>query len=239
MRAFVAVFAVAMIAAAAAAQTPTIVPNTVNVGADGKFEASPDTALLQFNIAAQEDSAKAAYDRASRAAEQIRQMLRNNAIDPKQAEIGFYSLAPVYDYRTPKRKLVGYRVTSAVSVKVKDFTKVAAIVQQLSDIDVTENQSLSYTLDNPDTAKIQAVEDAFRRARSEADAVARAGGRTLGELYYGSVDVSDRLPIVQPMARVRSSVGTMATEAPPPPTAEFTPQRITVTAHVNAVFVLK
>ena len=39
--------------------------NTVFVGADGKFEANPDTAMVQFNISAQEDNSRAAYDRAS------------------------------------------------------------------------------------------------------------------------------------------------------------------------------
>ncbi len=52
------------------AQAPTVTaqPNTVYAGADGKFEAPPDTALLQFNISAQADTAKAAYDLASRSA---------------------------------------------------------------------------------------------------------------------------------------------------------------------------
>src|SRR5882724_3709005 len=60
--------------------------NTVYVGADGKYEAQPDTALLQFNISAQEDSSKSAYERASKNAEQIRQILRANGVDPKSAE---------------------------------------------------------------------------------------------------------------------------------------------------------
>ena len=51
----------------------TAQPNTVYVGADGKFEAVPDTAIVQFNISAQEDTARAGYDRATKAAEQIRQ----------------------------------------------------------------------------------------------------------------------------------------------------------------------
>ena len=41
-------------------------PNTVFVGADGKFEANPDTALMQFNISAQEATSREAYDRASK-----------------------------------------------------------------------------------------------------------------------------------------------------------------------------
>jgi uncharacterized protein YggE len=34
--------------------TITAQPNAIFVGADGKFEANPDTALIQFDISAQE-----------------------------------------------------------------------------------------------------------------------------------------------------------------------------------------
>jgi uncharacterized protein YggE len=217
--------------------TVTAQPNTVFVGADGKFEANPDTALVQFNISAQEESSRAAYDRASKAAEQIRQILRSNGIEPKAAEIGFFSLQPVYDFRTAKRKLVGYRVNTNVSLKLKDFSKIASIVQQLADTDITENQTVSYTLDDIDAAKTRAVEDAYRRARESANAVARAGGRTLGELSYASVDTFENVRIVAPMnARVMQTMG--AANAPAP-TAVFCPQNIQVTAHVNAMFALR
>ena len=217
--------------------TVTAQPNTIFVGADGKFEANPDTALVQFNISAQEESSRAAYDRASKAAEQIRQILRSNGIEPKAAEIGFFSLQPVYDFRTAKRKLVGYRVNTNVSLKLKDFSKIAPIVQQLADTDITENQNISYMLDDIDAAKTRAVEDAYRRARESANAVARAGGRSLGELSYASVDTFENVRIVAPMnPRVMQSMG--AANAPPP-TAEFSPQNIQVTAHVNAMFALR
>ena len=217
--------------------TVTAQPNTVFVGADGKFEANPDTALVQFNISAQEESSRAAYDRTSKAAEQIRQILRSNGIEPKAAEIGFFSLQPVYDFRTAKRKLVGYRVNTNVSLKLKDFSKIAPIVQQLADTDITENQTVSYTLDDIDAAKTRAVEDAYRRARESANAVARAGGRTLGELSYASVDTFENVRIVAPMSpRVMQSMGAAGA---PAPTAEFSPQNIQVTAHVNAMFALR
>src|SRR5216683_2274218 len=200
---------------------PTIAaqPNTVFVGADGKFEANPDTALLQFNISAQEDSSRAAYDRASKSAEQVRQILRTNGIEPKAAEIGFFSLQPVYDWKTPKRKLVGYRVNANVSLKLKDFSKIAPIVQQLADSDVSENQSVSYTLEDMDAAKTRAVEDAYRRARESAAAVARAGGRTLGELSYASVDTFENVRIVAPTP-LRAMANVRMEAAAPGPTEE-------------------
>lgn len=215
----------------------TAQPNTVYVGADGKFESAPDTALIQFNISAQEDTAKAAYDHASRSAEQFRQILRSNGIDPKTAQIGFYSIQPVYDWKNPKRKLIGYRVDTNVSLKLRDFSKIAPILQQLADNDFSENQSLSYMLENMDAAKVKAVEDAYRHARANAQAVAGSGDRTLGELSYASVDTFEQ---VRPIPIMRGAVAMMRAQgAEAAPTQDFTPQNVTVTAHVNAVFTLK
>jgi uncharacterized protein len=216
--------------------TITAQPNTVFVGADGKFEANPDTALVQFNIAAQEDNSKAAYDRASKAAEQVRQILRSNGIEPTAAQLGYFSIEPVYDYTKAKRKLVAYRVNVNVSLKLKDFTKIAPIVQQLSDADVTDDQSITYQLDDMEAAKTKAVEDAYRRARASADAVARAGGRTLGELSYASVDTFEN---VRPMPMQRMAPMSAMAQAAPAPTEGFSPQTTSVTAHVNAMFTLK
>lgn len=212
-------------------------PNTVWVGADGKYESEPDTAVVQFNISAQEEGLQAANARATKAAEQVRQLLRNNGLDPKQAEVGMFSVQPVYDYKNPKRKLVGYRVDTNISIKVKDFSKIGPITQGLADMDVTGNQSLSYTLDDMDAAKIKAVEDALRRAHDEAGAVARSSARTLGELSYASVDTYEQ-PRPRPMM-MAAPMAMKAGETAPAPTEEFGAQKITVTAHVNAVYNLK
>jgi uncharacterized protein len=209
--------------------------NTVYVGADGKSEAAPDTAQIQFNVSVQEDSSQAAFQRASKNVEQVREVLRANAIDPKSANIGFFSVQPIYDWKNPKQKVVGYRVTTDVTLKLKDFSKVAPITQQLADANVSESQSVNYILENMDEAKNKAVEDAYRRARNSAETLAHASGRTLGELSYASIDTFENVRPIVP--RMRAMVANAA--ATPAPTEEFTPQNVTVTAHVNALFNLK
>jgi uncharacterized protein YggE len=210
-------------------------PNSVFVGADGKFEANPDTALMQFNISAQEATSRDAYDHASKSTEQVRQILRSNGIDPKSAEIGSFSIQPVYDYKTAKRKLVAYRVNASVSLKLKDFSKVAPIVQQLADADITDTQSMNYTLEDMDAAKAKAVDDAYKRAQASAMALARSAGRGLGELSYASVDTFENVRPMPMGAMMKMNVAGTA----PAPTEEFTPQTVSVTAHVNALFGLK
>jgi len=236
-RLFFALFVLAP-AAAFCQEHPAVTAqaNTVYVGADGKFEAVPDTAQIQFNVSVQDDTSQAAFQHASKDAEEVRQVLRANGIDPKAATVGFFSVQPMYDWKNPKQKVVGYRVTTDVTLKLKDFTKIGAITQQLADANVSESQTLTYTLENMDDAKNKAVEDAYRRARNSADTLARASGRALGDLSYASVDTFESPRFVPRMARPMAA---MATAAPPAPTQEFSPQNVTVTAHVNALFNLK
>jgi len=230
--------ALCILAATSSAQehpAVTAQPNSVYVGADGKFESAPDTALLQFRISVQDDTSQAAYEHASKQTEQVRQVLRANGIEPKAASIGFFSVQPVYEWK-PKQKVIGYRVTTDVTLKLKDFSKIGPITQQLADANVSETQTLNYTLENIDEAKNKAVEDAYRRARSSAEAIARASGRAVGELSYASVDTFENQRF--PVPRMAHAMALKA-EAAPAPTEEFTPQDVTVTAHVNALFNLK
>lgn len=228
-----------VLTSALSAQTPvvTAIPNTIYVGADGKFETAPDTALIQFNISAQAETAKDAYDQASKQAEATRQVLRANGVDPKAAQIGFFSVNPQYDWKNPKRRIIGYQVTTSVSLKLKEFSKIGAITQGLADASVGESQSLSYTLDSTEEAKSKAVADAYRRARTSAQSLATASGRTLGELSYASVDTQEHIRVFAPM--IRRAPMAMGLAAQPAPTEGFSPQDVTITAHVNAMFVLK
>jgi uncharacterized protein YggE len=212
----------------------TALPNSVYVSADGKFESAPDTAIIQFDISVQEDSSQAAYQHASKDAEQVREVLRANGIEPKAATIGFFSVQPMYDWKNAKQKVIGYRVNTDVRLKLKDFSKIGPITQQLADANVSERQTLNYTLEDINEAKNKAVEDAYRRARNSAETIARASARALGELSYASVDTfeNQRMPVPR-MARA------LAATAEAAPTEEFTPQNVTVTAHVNALFNLK
>src|SRR5271170_5396580 len=94
--------------AAFAQERPTVAAqqNTIYVGADGKFEAVPDTALIQFNVSVQDDTSQVAFQRASKNVEQVREVLRANGIDPKAATFGFLSVQPVYDWKNPKQRVV-------------------------------------------------------------------------------------------------------------------------------------
>jgi uncharacterized protein YggE len=225
------------IASAQTIPTVTAQPNTVYVGADGKYEAAPDTAVLRMDVATQQDTARAAYDKVAAAAEQVRKALRDNGIDAKAMQVGFYAVQPMYDWKSPKHRVIGYRVTTSVTLKLRDFSKIGPLTAALANIDEAENQSVSYDLEDMDQAKSKATEDALKKARNQANAIAVTGGRQLGELLFASSEVSQ--PVIVPMAMGRQPMMARANVEAPAPTAEFSPQNVTITSHVSALFALK
>ncbi|MGH9565066.1 MAG: SIMPL domain-containing protein, partial [Candidatus Angelobacter sp.] len=153
-------------------------------------------------------------------------------------QIGFYAVQPMYDWKKPKRKIVGYSVDTSVTLKLRNFSKIGPLTEELANITAAQNQSLSYDLEDMEQAKSKAAEDALKKARSQANAIAITGGRTLGELLFASSEVNQ--PVVMPMELGRQPMmARSATAENAPPTAEFSPQTITITAHVNALFALK
>jgi uncharacterized protein len=224
----------AVVPAIAQDRTAAPIPNTIWVGADGKFESEPDTALVQFNISAQEKKLPDAMQKATQVAEQVRQLLRSNGIDPKDAQFSRFATQPAYDYNNGQQKLIGYRVEANISAKLKDFSKIGPVSEGLGTLEVT-NTSLTYMLENMDPAKTKAVEDALRKTRDMANSVAQFAGRSLGKLTYASVDTFEPQPIRPMMAKAMSA----GVQAAPAPTEGFGAEKITVTAHVNALYELR
>jgi len=96
---------VPVLMSAAAAQSPVMLqPNTIYAGADGKYEAQPDTAMLRLDVSSQQNSSREAYDKIAAAAERVRQVLRSNGLDPKVAQVMQADLVSEYLRLAPRGK---------------------------------------------------------------------------------------------------------------------------------------
>ena len=235
MRFLTGVLFVMSLAAFAQDTRSALPPNSVTVGADGEFEAAPDTAVITCSLSAQESTSQAAFQSASRLGDQLRQALRSTGIDPKTVELSRYDLYPVIDYKNPKQKVIAYRVGTSVTIKLKDFSKVGSVTEALAGLEGITDQNMSYDLEDIDAAKNKAIENAYGRARSYGETVAKASGRQLGGLVSAAVDTQQAIPI-RPMAGKMAMAGVATAQAP---TEEFEASRIKVMAHVNAVFSLQ
>ena len=214
---------------------PNFLPNSVSVGADGEFESAPDTAVITCSISAQENTSQAAFASASQLAEQLRQALRNAGIDPKNVELSRYSLYPVIDYKSAKQKVIAYRVGTSVTIKLKDFGKIAPVTEALAGLNGITGQNMHYDLEEMDAAKQKAIDKAYERAHVYAETLAKAGGKQLGALLSAAVDTQQAIPVMA-YARTMAMQNEVMAKAP---MEDFEASRIKVSAHVNAIFALQ
>ncbi|GAC1648004.1 MAG: hypothetical protein NVS9B15_06620 [Acidobacteriaceae bacterium] len=229
---------VALATALASAQQPPaqMIENTVQVHAEGKFEAEPDTALITLTLSDKEATQEAAYQNVSSAAQRLREILRQNNIDPKRARVSSYSINPEFDWKNPKnRRPIAYQVQTSATLKLSDFGVANKLLVALSDLAYAGNQALAYTLEDMDAAKKKAIADAYANAHGYAEALAGASARKLGDLLYASVD-TEEIRVPMPM---RAMAYKAAQAAPPAPTEDMGQQTTTITAQVNAVFRLQ
>ncbi len=94
-----------------------------------------------------------------------------------------YSIYPDYNYTEEKgQQLVGYRVSNQLTVKIRDLSKVSAILGLAGKYGATEVSGLNFTIDDPENLKNQARNKAVEDAQIKAAQMARALGIRLGEV---------------------------------------------------------
>ena len=232
------------------AQMPELkfIADTLVVQADGIYEADPDLAKLEFHIFAQEKELKKAYDEATQSMQRISTLASNNGLKREDVSTGVLTVAPIYEGDRKKRAR-SYYVQGEIELRVKDFSKIGAILDGSVEDGVADFRSLSYSLLDEEAAKKQAVAEAMRRAIGRASAALEQKGQKLGGLRYMSLDVQQLFGVAQ-LQNIQTSTSmvevTADTEAnggifgrkkmaaPPPPPPP--PQKISVRASVQCAF---
>jgi uncharacterized protein YggE len=105
----------------------------------------------------------------------------NNNIVMPLASGAVSASAPIIQ-TCPPSSIVGYTITQSVDVKIRDFTKIGDILSGVVTNGANQVGALSFTLDDPTAVQDAARADAISKAKTEAQAIAQAGGFKLGQL---------------------------------------------------------
>jgi uncharacterized protein len=224
------------------AQNPEVkfIADTLVVQAEGSFEADPDLATLTFDISSQDKELKAAYDKASQSMQNIIALAEKNGLKKEDISSGALTVTPYYG-GDRKKRAKSFLVQGQIAFKVRDFSKLGAIMEQSATDEITDFRSLTYSLADEEAAKQHAVAEAMKRAIGRANAALEQKGQKVGALRFASLDVKqligvaefNRLSLLSELEI--SSIGKAKTAAAPPPPLPR-PEKITVSAMVQCAF---
>ncbi|MCK4273948.1 MAG: SIMPL domain-containing protein, partial [Dehalococcoidales bacterium] len=95
--------------------------NGIWVTGTGEVTVTPDIAVLQVGVEAQEDTVAEAMDRASEAMAKVGTALADSGIESKDIQTQYFNIRQrtSWDNRTDEEIITGYRVTNKVIVKIR------------------------------------------------------------------------------------------------------------------------
>ncbi|WP_187436358.1 SIMPL domain-containing protein [Bradyrhizobium hipponense] len=174
-----AVFAATLFATSALADD---FPAVISVSGEATVSAAPDLAHIDAGVANDAKSAKEASDANNAAMGKVLLALKGAGVAEKDYQTSRLSLQPQY---APNRSggaspVVGFRASNRVTVKIRDVTKVAGIIDTLVGAGANDIGNISFEVTQASKLLDGAREQAVADARRKAEIYAKATGVTLG-----------------------------------------------------------
>ncbi|MBT8193093.1 MAG: SIMPL domain-containing protein [Acidimicrobiia bacterium] len=169
----------------------------ITVSGEGRVAGTPDTLTLTIGINLERDTVSQATEDAARLATDLLDALEAEGIEEADIQTANYSIYPNYDYRDETRRLLGYRVTNEVRVKIRALDRAGEIIDRAGSQGGNEVvvQGLGFSLEDNDLLVVSAREAAWQDARGKAEQLARLAGVTLGAPTSISESFSAPVPI--------------------------------------------
>src|SRR5260221_3120579 len=178
---FAAVFAAATLLAAPALAQTTL-PAAISVTGEATVSVPPDQAQIDGGVMSDAKTAREASDANNAAMGKVLLALKGAGIDEKDYQASRLSLQPQYaPNRSGPSPVVGYRASNRVTVRLRDVTKVANIIDVLVGAGANELGGINFMVSQASKLLDDAREKAIADARRKAEIYAKAAGVTLGE----------------------------------------------------------
>jgi hypothetical protein len=166
-------------ASPALAQNPNPEP-MLSVQGNGEVRVTPDVALVRLGIAVQDETASQVQQEANRVASAVIDAVLGEGIAERQVQTARLQLSPIYGRQEPgdndTPRIVGYRASNTVTIRVEDLTRVGAVVDAALGAGANQLEGIGFGLDDDQAAREDALRAAVEEARSKAQVMAVALG---------------------------------------------------------------
>ena len=176
------VAAITWLATPALAQTAP--PSAISVTGEASVSVPPDQAQIDAGVSSDAKTAREASDANNAATGKVLLALKGAGIDEKDYQTSRLSLQPQYatSSKTAERPaVVSFRASNRVTIKIRDVTKVASVIDVLVGAGANEIGGINFSVTQASKVLDEAREQAIADARRKAQIYAKAAGVTLGE----------------------------------------------------------
>lgn len=185
---------VAVTPSVAAIQSPDTVPGSpspsdversiLSVTGSAQVEARPDRATVLFAVETEGETAQEAGESNARLMTTVTEAIRTagDSSPGLRIESSGYSVSPRYGPTTTDRtrEIVGYTARNGIRTTVDDPDRLGALVDAALGAGANRISNLRFEVRDPEPYRQEALREAVRKARGEAETIAEALGMRLG-----------------------------------------------------------
>jgi uncharacterized protein YggE len=176
-----AVIAGTLLTTPALAQTAAP-PSVISVTGEATVSVPPDQAQIEGGVVSEAKTAREASDANNTAMGKVLLALKGAGIDEKDVQTSRLSLQPQNaPNRTGPSAIIGYRASNRVTVRLREVTSLAGVIDTLVGAGANEIGGINFMVSQASRHLDEAREQAIADARRKAEIYARAAGVTLGE----------------------------------------------------------
>ena len=158
-------------------------PAMISVSGEATVSVPPDMAEIDGGFTSEAKTAREASDANNVAMGKVLLALKAAGIEEKDIQTSRLSLQP-QTQNAPNRSgvpsIVGYRANNHVTIRLRDVTKVASVIDMLVGAGANDIGGINFMVSAASKLLDEAREQAFADARRKAEIYAKAAGVTLG-----------------------------------------------------------
>src|SRR6266851_5614648 len=201
-----AALAAALLTAPALAQV--IPPAAISVTGEATVSVPPDLAEIDGGVTSEAKTAREASEANNTAMGKVLQALKGAGIEAKDIQTSRLSLQPQSaPNRSGPSAIAGYRASNRVTIRVRDVTKVANVIDTLVGAGANDIGGINFMVSQASKLLDDAREQAVADARRKAEIYAKAAGVTLG----APLGISEEGSAPRPVFRAKMAAEMAAT----------------------------
>lgn len=217
-------------------------PSTIRVSAMGEVEMPPDQALVSLAVETAGESLEQVQKDNDRKMNQVINRLGKMGIKKEHIQTVSLNITPHYppvkrrgQFLEPDQpevpKIIGYTVRHALTVDVRELEKVGKIVDGALQAGANRLTRITWSLQNDDPVKLQALNIAANKAQAKAKTLAQTLNVKLGSLLH--VTEGGAQPVPLPRVEGRAMLSRAMDQGGGTPIA---PGELTLRASVSLIY---
>jgi len=158
-------------------------PRFLSALGEGAVVVRPDQAELRFGIWQWGPSAVEAEALARASADQVVAALKSAGVDADAISVSEAVVSAETQPSSGSTTIAGFTATREIRVVLRNLNRLQAVTEAALAAGATSRAAPVYSLQNPEHSRQAAIKAALEDARRQAEALARAGGVSLGEMH--------------------------------------------------------